>query len=593
MKHRGNIQTYISKKDAAKLKKLLLKHREQIASLPRNLDDEKLHDQLDKLTLEFKRKLAEIQLSDQVRKKALEQHFKYRQEHVTSNADINSEVYKAYHEKNYQLPENASWYDYFKYVGMKYLEISSDWNLAKSIYGNNDTTTKISTYKIHNIESMTTSSYSNVINAGPSIFGNFHKARYLSKVDKLNEYILVIKDKVSKKQIEQMLSYVSNDDNPIKYHYLENVGEVFVTMTAEQAAKINDDRIASIEKNGLIEVDVTTNLATNTKKNKNKKGSNKKRRKLKKKNKSNSVGSNINTGSSTVDYDVKGIDAGYYSDLDAIFGVGLDHSYVKINGVENGKSVGLYVVDSGVDKDHPLVPNVKCSKDHNQDHINHNSEDTCAHVDNSGHGTHVAHIAARLFPFKYIISEKCVETDGYNSATGTHAAVIAAIDAAITDFKTRKQTGDLDAAVMNISLSSGPHQGFENAVNRAVSAGIVVVVAGGNVRSDACNYSPSKNPNAITVGGTNPKNGNKYNKNGYGTNYGPCVDIYAPSEGIVAANSKYSKYGKDVQEVEKDGTSMGSPQVAGVAAYYLAMGYSPNSIRTHLLNDAYVNKKSQ
>ena len=57
-----------------------------------------------------------------------------------------------------------------------------------------------------------------------------------------------------------------------------------------------------------------------------------------------------------------------------------------------------------------------------------------------------------------------------------------------------------------------------------------MVVSAGNDASDACLQSPASTPDAITVAGS--ADGDELYPN---TNYGPCVDIFAPGHIVKGA----------------------------------------------------------
>ena len=110
-----------------------------------------------------------------------------------------------------------------------------------------------------------------------------------------------------------------------------------------------------------------------------------------------------------------------------------------------------------------------------------------------------------------------------------------------------------------MSLGGGQSSTIDNAVNTVVASGIPFAVAAGNDNANACGYSPAAAADAITVGSTTSSDG----RSSF-SNYGTCVDIFAPGSGITAAwiNS-------DTGLNTISGTSMASPHVAGIAAIYL------------------------
>ena len=116
-------------------------------------------------------------------------------------------------------------------------------------------------------------------------------------------------------------------------------------------------------------------------------------------------------------------------------------------------------------------------------------------------------------------------------------------------------------AVANMSLSSGLSGALNSAVLASIATGVTYVAAAANVNTDACGYSPASVAEVITVGAI----GGLDARSVY-SNFGPCVDLFAPGNGIYSAtNENDSAYGLG------DGTSQASAFVAGAAALYLEL----------------------
>jgi cerevisin len=140
----------------------------------------------------------------------------------------------------------------------------------------------------------------------------------------------------------------------------------------------------------------------------------------------------------------------------------------------------------------------------------------------------------------------------------------------------KKNNTKYKGAVANMSLGGGKSPSLDLAVNGAVDAGIVFAVAAGNDNRDACNYSPAAAELAITVGASTITD-----ERAYFSNFGPCVDVFAPGLNILSV-WRGSRYATNTIS----GTSMASPHVAGLAAYFLSLEegeVTPKQIKDKIL----------
>merc|ERR1712038_305627 len=117
-------------------------------------------------------------------------------------------------------------------------------------------------------------------------------------------------------------------------------------------------------------------------------------------------------------------------------------------------------------------------------------------------------------------------------------------------------------ATANMSLGGGFSSSLNTAVKNLHNSGVPTVVAAGNDSGNACSYSPASEPAVITVGSTT----NSDARSSF-SNYGTCLDIFAPGSGITAA-----WIGSDTATNTISGTSMASPHVAGGLAIAISEG---------------------
>ena len=193
-------------------------------------------------------------------------------------------------------------------------------------------------------------------------------------------------------------------------------------------------------------------------------------------------------------------------------------------------------------------------------------------VDCQGHGTHVASTAVGT---------------SYGVATDAQVVPVRVLDCFGSGYTSWILSGlnyvasyplNGKRGVVNMSLGGTASTVLDNAVANLVSLGIVVTVAAGNDSAPACDASPAREPTAITVGATDSAD-----TRAFFSNYGTCVDIFAPGYDIEGASIDPS-----YEHVAKSGTSMASPHVAGAAAIALTTfpSASPAQVSDLLNSDA-------
>lgn len=242
----------------------------------------------------------------------------------------------------------------------------------------------------------------------------------------------------------------------------------------------------------------------------------------------------------------------------------LDGNY---NYTPTGSGVNAYIIDTGIRRTHAQFGG-RAFVGYDAIGDGQNSNDC------NGHGTHVAGTVGgatygvakdvRLYAVRVL---NC-------SGSGSNSGVIAGMDWVAAN--------RVLPAVANMSLGGGASTATDDAVQRAINAGVMMIVAAGNENQNACNVSPARAANAITVGSTTSTDA----RSSF-SNYGTCVDIFAPGSSITS-----SWYTSDTATNTISGTSMATPHVVGVAALYLQdnPSASPASVRSAIVNSATANK---
>lgn len=222
-----------------------------------------------------------------------------------------------------------------------------------------------------------------------------------------------------------------------------------------------------------------------------------------------------------------------------------------------GGGIVIAVIDTGVDPGeldlkHKLVPGY--------DFVNRDSEPW----DDQGHGTRIALISAatanngyggagvaydaRVMPLKALS----------NTGSGTHAWIAKAIIWAT----------DNGANVINLSIGGPyPSQTLQDAVNYAWRRGVLLVAAAGNESSNVPVYPAAYDPVLAVAGTTRDQQRASF------SNWGDHVSVAAPGTNIFTSHGGSHQTGS--------GTSLATPQVAGVAALVLSRnpGLSGGQVR--------------
>jgi subtilisin family serine protease len=201
-------------------------------------------------------------------------------------------------------------------------------------------------------------------------------------------------------------------------------------------------------------------------------------------------------------------------------------------------------------------------------------------ADCNGHGTHVSGtVGGSTYGVAKGVTLVAVRVLDCNGS-GTNAGVIAGVNWVASDHAAGQP------AVANMSLGGGVSQALDDAVNAAIADGVTFGVAAGNGDAlgnavNACNGSPSRVANAITVSATSTND----TKASF-ANFGTCVDIFAPGVNITS-----SWYSSNTATNTISGTSMATPHVVGAAALYLSTNTSatPAAVASALINNSTLN----
>ncbi len=210
----------------------------------------------------------------------------------------------------------------------------------------------------------------------------------------------------------------------------------------------------------------------------------------------------------------------------------------------NGEGIHTYTIATGLDKDH-------------KDFAGRVGEGFSAMGgepgDGHGHGTHVTGTIAGtqwgVAKGATIHAVRVLDAQG----SGSDSDVIRGVDWVTSHVQANRWP-----AVANMSLGGSVSPALDQAVCNSIAAGVTYAIAAGNDNLNACNYSPSRVKQALTLGASDSRD----NTASF-SNTGGCIDLYGPGVDIESA-------ARGGGSTVMSGTSMASPHGAGTAALCLA-----------------------
>ena len=235
-----------------------------------------------------------------------------------------------------------------------------------------------------------------------------------------------------------------------------------------------------------------------------------------------------------------------------------------------GEGVTVYVIDTGVNDKH-----VEFEGRVSQGPGFANGVSTVGSPDTNGHGTHCSGtIASKTFGVAK--KARVVVLKVFDESGGGDSGVIMALQWVYKNAVPGKSVVSMSIGtdLSNcVPIATKPTQEeCNNKAMKAASAAIAVdknipvVAAAGNDNTDACKVAPASEPMVFTVGSTT-----KYDQRSSFSNFGSCVDIFAPGSSITSTWIRGTTATNTIS-----GTSMACPHVAGAFALLLSEMSFPN-----------------
>lgn len=236
-----------------------------------------------------------------------------------------------------------------------------------------------------------------------------------------------------------------------------------------------------------------------------------------------------------------------------------------------GNGVHAYVLDTGINVIHEDFGG-RASADHDV----FTGRDNENGIDCHGHGSHCAGtIGGKIYGVANEVSLHAVRVLSC-SGSGSTSGVISGIDWVTANHAS--------PAVASMSIGGGISNSEDAAVGNLHDSGVTVVVSAGNDDRSACLQSPARAEKSFAVAASDSSD-----VRAYFSNYGSCVNIFAPGVSI-----KSAWVGSSTATNTISGTSMACPHVSGGAAIIMSenQSYTADQVWSQLIADSSLDKIS-